>query len=127
MTRADFHKGTVDEAFRDYERARQVWQVLAKKQQGNRHQTTFPIDRGLLHDLGFTKEDLSSNLRDLQSILTKLQEFTWHWDRRGPLSSKPGEPGPVAYVVGGTLVLGSQFANAHTAFTAYARKPQEAT
>ena len=94
---------------------------LAKKQRENGNQTTFRIDRELLHDLGFTKEDLSGNIEDLQGVLTKLQEFTWHWDRRGPLSSRPGEPGPIAYIVGPTLVIGSQFADASIAFMAYSR------
>jgi len=109
----------IGEALGDYERAKRLWEVLAKKQRENGNQTTFRIDRELLNDLGFTQEDLSGNMEDLQGVLTSLQEFTWHWDRGGPLSSKPGEPGPIAYIVGRTLVIGPQFAEARIAFMAY--------
>lgn len=119
MARLYSYGNAIGEALGDYERAKHLWEVLAKKQRDSGNQTTFRIDRELLHDLGFTKEDLSGNIEDLQDVLTKLQEFTWHWDRRGPLSSRPGEPGPIAYIVGRTLVIGPQFADARIAFMAY--------
>ena len=121
MTRLDFAIGASGEAFSDYESAKQVWEMLARKQQENNSQTTFPLDREFLKDLGFTKEDVRDNIRDLQGVLTRLQEFTWHWDRRGPLSSKPGESGPIAYIIDHTVVIGSQFSEARTAFAAYSK------
>ena len=111
------------DAFGDYRRAKQVWQVLARKQRENPDQTTFPLDPALLKELGFTQDNLRGNIRDLQRTLTRLQEFTWHWDRRGPLSSRPGEPGPVAYIMNDALVLGPQFAEARAVFTAYSQTP----
>lgn len=120
MTRLHSCGKIMGKALSDYERARRVWLVLAQKQRDDRNQTTFPIDRDLLQDLGCTHEDLSDSIEDLQDALTRLQEFTWHWDRDGPLSSKPGEPGPIAYIVGRTLVIGPQFADARIAFRAYA-------
>jgi len=107
------------DAFGDYRRAKQVWQVLARKQRENPDQATFQLDLVFLRELGFTKGDLRSNIRELQRVLTRLQEFTWHWDRHGPLLSRPGEPGPIAYLLDDTLVLGSQFAAARAAFMAY--------
>jgi hypothetical protein len=118
MARWNFNRGPLSKAFSDYERARQVWEILAKRQRDTGNQTTFPLDCGLLNDLG-------DNLGDLQNVLTKLQEFTWHWGRHGPLSSKPGAPGPVACIAGHTLVIGPQFAEAHTAFTAYSGKHEK--
>jgi hypothetical protein len=106
---------------RDQQEATNSRDGLSRFLFGNR--TTFPIDPEFLNDLGFAKKDFYANFRDLQSVLTKLQEFTWHWDQRGPLSSRPGEPGPVAYIIGRTLVLGPQLAEAHSAFMTYARKP----
>jgi hypothetical protein len=121
MARLYSYGQAIGEALGDYERAKRVGGVLAKKQLKNSNQTTFRMDREFLNDLGFTKEDLYANIEDLQGVLTKLEEFTWHWDRRGPLSSKPGEPGPIAYIVGHTLVIGPQFADAHVAFLAYSK------
>jgi hypothetical protein len=125
MARWNFNRGPLSKAFSDYERARQVWEILAKRQRDTGNQTTFPLDRGLLNNLGFTQGDLGHNLGDLQNVLTKLQEFTWHWDRRGPLSSKPGEPGPVAYIAGHTPVIGPHFAEGHAAFTACSAKHEK--
>ena len=122
MTRLNFKVRTFAEAFGDYERAKQVWEILAKKHQEKDNQTTFPLDEEFLNDLGFTKEDFHDNIKDLQGILNRLQEFTWHWDRRGPLSSKPGEPGPIAYIVDYTLIIGSQFSDARTAFVGYSQE-----
>ncbi len=107
------------DAFGDYRSAKRVWQVLDRKQRENPDQTTFTLDPILLTELGFTRDDLRGNIRDLQRVLTRLQEFTWHWDRHGPLLSRPGEPGPVAYILDDMLVLGSQFADARAVFTAY--------
>jgi hypothetical protein len=125
MSRPNGSTGALAKAVCDYERAKQVWKILAKKQQENDNQTTFVLNGQLLKDLGFTKEDFHDNIKDLQSILTRLEEFTWHWDRSGPLSSKPGEPSPIASIVDYTLVLGSQFASARTAFAAYSKAQDE--
>ena len=119
MTCRRFKTRGLSDAFGDYRRAKQVWQVLARKQQANPDQTTFPLDPAFLKELGFTQDNLRGNIRDLQRVLTSLQEFTWHWDRYGPLSSRPGEPGPVAYIANDTLILGAQFADARAAFTTY--------
>jgi hypothetical protein len=117
MARADRDRRTPGEALHDYERARRLWERLARKQKDD--QTTFPLDREFLKDLGFANEDLAGGIRDLQDALTGLQRFTWHWDRRGPLSSRPGEAGPIAYIVDRTLVIAPQFADVRTAFLAY--------
>ncbi len=109
----------LSDAFGDYRSAKRVWQVLDRKQRENPDRTTFPLDPAFLKELGYSRDDLRGNIRDLQRVLTRLQEFTWHWDRRGPLSSRPGEPGPVAYIIDDTLILGSQFADARAVFTAY--------
>ena len=122
MARANPKAEDVAKAFVDYERAKQMWEVLAGKHQKKDQPTIFPLDQDFLKELGFTKEDRRDNLRDLQAVLNLLEEFTWHWDRNGPLSSKPGEPSPVAYVVGGTLILGPHFHEARTAFVAYAQE-----
>jgi len=112
-------------ALDDYRRAKQLWQALARKQREYGGQTTFLLDQALLQDLGFTKQDSRANLRDLQSVLTRLQQFTWHWDRHGPLSCLPGDPGSVAYIVDRTLVLGPEFADVRTAFMSYSRPQDE--
>jgi hypothetical protein len=121
MTRLDSTIGALGGAFGDYERAKQVWEILARKQQENNRQTTFPLDRGLLNDLGFTKEDVRDNIRDLQGVLTKLREFTWHWDRRGPLSSKPREASPIAYILDRAVVIRPQFSEVRTTFAVYSK------
>ena len=109
----------LSDAFGDYGGAKQVWQVLARRQRERPNQTTFSLNQAFLRELGFTRDDLRANIRDLQRVLTLLQEFTWHWDRHGPLSSQPGEPGPIAYIVNDTLTLGSQFSDARAVFMAY--------
>jgi hypothetical protein len=121
MTHLSLNTDALADAFRDYERAKQVWDVLSKKQRENDNQTTFPLDKKLLNDLGFTKEDFHDNMEDLQCVLSTLHEFTWHWDRRGPLLPEPGEPAPIAYIVDGSLVIGPLFSNARTAFAAYSK------
>ena len=119
MARSSFKTRVLTDAFGDYRRAKQVWQVLARRQRENRDQTTFPLEPAFLKELGFAQDDVRANIRDLQRVLTRLQEFTWHWDRHGPLQSRPGEPGPIAYIVNDTLTLGSQFSEARAVFVAY--------
>ncbi len=119
MARSSFKTRVLTDAFGDYRRAKQVWQVLARRQRENPNQTTFPLEPALLKELGFAEKDSRVNIRNLQRVLTRLQEFTWHWDRHGPLSSRPGEPGPIAYIVNDTLALGSQFSEARAVFMAY--------
>ncbi len=51
---------------------------------------TFRLNQEFLQDLGFGQEDCDTNVRDLQRVLATLHEFTWHWDRSGPLSPHPG-------------------------------------
>ena len=123
MARSSGKTPVLSDAFGDYRRAKRVWQVLARRQQENPGRTSFPLDPALLHELGFTRDDLHGNIRDLQRVLTRLQEFTWHWDRDGPLSSRPGEPGPIAYIIDGTLTLGPQFSEARAVFMAYSGPP----
>lgn len=123
MVRADSKTGVQNSAFGDYRQAKQVWQVLARKQRENPDQTVFALDPAFLRELGFARADVRGNVRDLQRVLTRLQEFTWHWDRGGPLQSRPGEPGPIAYIVNDTLVLGSQFSEARAVFVPYSGPP----
>jgi hypothetical protein len=125
MTRVNFNTESGGEALGDYWRAKRVWEALVRKQRENDGQTTFLLEEKLLYDLGFAKEDFRANVRDLQGVLTKLQELTWHWDRCGPLFSRPGEPGPVAYIVERTLVIGAQFSAVRTAFVAYSTQDEE--
>jgi hypothetical protein len=121
MIRGNSSVETGGEALDEYRRAKQVWQALARKQRENGNPRVFRFNREFLQDLGFGQEDFDTNVRDLQRVLATLHEFTWHWDRSGPLSPPPGTRGSVAYIADGALVIGSQFWEARKLFVTYGR------
>ncbi len=103
-------------------RAKHVWQILAERQRKNYGQTAFPLNAKLLNDLGFTKRNFRHNIKDLKGVVNELQRYGHLWGTKGPLASKGSRPGPTAYLVDCTLVIGPRFADSYTDFVDCSKK-----